>query len=57
MVSCLWYHGTMAAAVAVFLLMPAPGRANPVNARGLCDGSQNKYVFSIAIILLFESAS
>ena len=42
MVSCLRSHGTMAAAVAVFLIMPAPGRASPVNARGLRDGSQNR---------------
>ena len=42
MVSC--FMGPMAAAVAVFLLMPAPGRASPVDARGLRDGSQNRYV-------------
>lgn len=32
----------MAAAVAVLLLMPAPGRFSPVNARGVRDGSQNR---------------
>jgi len=42
MVSCLGSHGTMAAAVAVLLLMPAPGRFSPVNARGVSDGSQNR---------------